>query len=169
MTQLKAPQKQSTQSKAQTPASPDSPASPPQGSCTYQSYTHVYKEENPFFFSPTEIGQMKVVNDRGGALVLDENDRSQRHYVNGEFPFDPTRKANYAENDPATLSLEGYDRSAWKVKSVFCTNRGVNGCPDQSAIDALNQRIASGSDDGSRLDGFRAVSYTHLIMNIYVN
>ncbi len=165
VTRLKAPQREATRSEAQIPGtgtgsgsqnpSDNSPASPPEGSCTYQSFTHVYKEAEPIFFAPTEIGQMRVVNDRGGALVLDENDRSQRHYLNGEFPFDPERKTNYAENDPASLSLEGYDRTQWKVKSVFCTNRGIKGCPEQSVIDALNQRIASGLEDGSRIEGFR--------------
>lgn len=125
------------------------------GSCTYKAYVHVYRETEGIYFSTSETGILTVTNDRRQLTTLNSNERSEGQYVSEQFVPDPTRQRNYAENDPATVTLSGFDTSEWAVKEVFCTNRGTRGCPTGDEIIQMNNAISNGSSSGTTINGFR--------------
>lgn len=143
-------------------AKPSESPSPTLGdSCSYKTRVHIYEDQRDdnsnLSADVMSAGVMKITNDRGQALDLNDNGVARGGYETDYLLFDPTREREYAENDPATVTLSNIDTDFWQVKEVFCEQSAdsVRGCPSQSDIDVINTAIQDGTDTGLALGEFR--------------
>lgn len=138
----------------------DIPSPTERTSCTYDTRVQIYEnersEETLLRADVMSAGVMKITNDMGRALELDTDGYAQTAYKTDNLIFDPTRERDYAEGDPATVTLSNIDQQFWSVKEVFCDQAegSVRGCPLQSEIDTINAAIQEGSDTGLAIGEF---------------
>lgn len=134
---------------------PQTTSTEAQGSCSYKTTVNVYKNEYGNLFSVDEIGALTATNDKGQSLTLNEGGKTIAEYQTDRLVFYQDRADRYDENDPAAVTLSGFDPRKWKVKEMFCIDSGTRGCPTQPDIQRMFRDLNSGASDGRTIDEFR--------------
>lgn len=138
--------------------------------CSFLTRISVYKREKGDdsgpFFSASNDGPFEVVNNKGQALKLDQDNNSTYVYTTDGLVFDPKGRFAYKKGEQSGIVLTGFDESKYEIQGVFCEelDGSTGGCPSP---DEIQKQGRTDMIEGLRVDCGVRLSYGWIVNPLF--
>lgn len=141
-----------------------------ENTCSFSTKISVYKrvlgDDAGPYFSSAKDGPFEVVNNKGQALLLNQDGSSTYTYTTSGLIFDPKGRFAYKKGEQSGIVLTGFDESKYQIEGVFCNELpgSTGGCP---SFEEIQKQGRTDMIEGLRVDCGVQLSYGWIVNPLF--